>query len=212
MDQNIVTILWDNTGIDFDILENMYKRNEIIKMNLYIPDHELHSNCYFHIEANNIKECFILVEYDRSFYRGNDYEFKEIMDVNNLFYPREKKTKTEIAIGKIDKAVRLGQFYNARVAVSDNRFIKPLINGLIDQNLKGEERIDAYNDLLSEVYEEIDSRKSKVSKLLFNKGGNSGTTIRVTLPREFVERLGITKEDRDVVVSYKNSEIIIKKK
>lgn len=52
-------------------------------------------------------------------------------------------------------------------------------------------------------------------KVLFNKPGGTASKnavmARVTLPPEYVKVLGITQEDRGIVISLKNDEIIIKK-
>ncbi len=52
-------------------------------------------------------------------------------------------------------------------------------------------------------------------KVLFNKPGGTASKnsvmARVTLPPEYVKALGITQEDKEIVISLKNDEIIIKK-
>lgn len=52
-------------------------------------------------------------------------------------------------------------------------------------------------------------------KVLFNKpGGTAGKNsvmARVTLPTEYVKALGITQEEKEIIISLKNDEIIIKK-
>ena len=52
-------------------------------------------------------------------------------------------------------------------------------------------------------------------KVLFNKHGGTASKnsvmARVTLPPEYVKALGITQEDKKIVISLKNDEIIIKK-
>ena len=46
--------------------------------------------------------------------------------------------------------------------------------------------------------------------VLFSKGGNGGVTARVTLPKEFLEALGISKGD-EVDITLKGNKIIIEK-
>ena len=53
-------------------------------------------------------------------------------------------------------------------------------------------------------------------KVLFNKPGgtaskNATTMARVTLPLEFVKELGITPEDKEILISLDKDKIIIEK-
>lgn len=48
-------------------------------------------------------------------------------------------------------------------------------------------------------------------KANFNKGGNGGYTVKVGLPIDFVNALGITKDENDVKVYLDGDKIIIKK-
>lgn len=52
-------------------------------------------------------------------------------------------------------------------------------------------------------------------KVLFNKPGGTASKnavmARVTLPPEFVKELGITPEDKEVLISMKDGKIIIEK-
>jgi len=52
-------------------------------------------------------------------------------------------------------------------------------------------------------------------KMLFNKPGGTASKnammARLTLPPEFVSALGITQEDKEVLISLENDKIIIKK-
>lgn len=58
----------------------------------------------------------------------------------------------------------------------------------------------------------MDSIKRKV---LFNKPGGTASKnavmARVTLPPEFVKELGITQDNKDVIISLENKKIIIEK-
>lgn len=53
-----------------------------------------------------------------------------------------------------------------------------------------------------------------IKKVNFNKGGNGGYTPRITLNTEWVNDMGITKENSEIELTYKQEtkEIIIKKK
>lgn len=48
-------------------------------------------------------------------------------------------------------------------------------------------------------------------KVLFNKGGSGSLMGRVTIPKEFLEILGITKENNKVNITIKDGKIIIEK-
>ena len=52
-------------------------------------------------------------------------------------------------------------------------------------------------------------------KVLFNKPGGTASKnsvmARVTLPPEYVKVLGITPEDKEIIISLENDKIIIKK-
>ena len=48
-------------------------------------------------------------------------------------------------------------------------------------------------------------------KVLFNKGGSGGLTGRVTIPKDFLEALGITKENNKVNVTLRGKKVIIEK-
>jgi hypothetical protein len=52
-------------------------------------------------------------------------------------------------------------------------------------------------------------------KVLFNKPGGTASKnsimARLTLPPEFVKELGITSEDKEVIISLENKKIIIEK-
>lgn len=58
----------------------------------------------------------------------------------------------------------------------------------------------------------MDSIKRKV---LFNKPGGTASKnavmARVTLPPEFVKALGITQDNKDILISLQNQKIIIEK-
>lgn len=47
--------------------------------------------------------------------------------------------------------------------------------------------------------------------LLYSKGGNGGYTIRVALPREFIDELNLSKEENTVNVYMENGKIVIEK-
>lgn len=47
--------------------------------------------------------------------------------------------------------------------------------------------------------------------ILFNRGGNGGVTGRVAIPKDFLEVLGVTKEDNKVNITLKGKKIIIEK-
>ena len=52
-------------------------------------------------------------------------------------------------------------------------------------------------------------------KVLFNKPGGTASKnavmARITLPPEFVKTLGITQEEKDVIISLENDAIVIRK-
>ena len=51
--------------------------------------------------------------------------------------------------------------------------------------------------------------------VIFNKPGGTASKgaimARITLPPDFVKELGITQEDKEVIISLKDNEIVIKK-
>lgn len=51
----------------------------------------------------------------------------------------------------------------------------------------------------------------KNTKIMFNKSGNGYINARVIIPIEWIKKLGITNEDRDLTIILQNSQIIIKK-
>lgn len=59
-------------------------------------------------------------------------------------------------------------------------------------------------------------KRERVAKVLFNKvGGNASKNAisnRVILPITWVREMGITADDRDVVLTFENGEIRIRKK
>lgn len=52
-------------------------------------------------------------------------------------------------------------------------------------------------------------------KVLFNKPGGTASQnavmARITLPPQFVKALGITQEEKEVIISLQNDAIVIKK-
>lgn len=48
----------------------------------------------------------------------------------------------------------------------------------------------------------------------FYKAGNGGISNRITLPKKWVEKIGITTENRsvEIILDEKNNSIVIKKK
>ncbi len=58
----------------------------------------------------------------------------------------------------------------------------------------------------------MEERKLKIS---FNKSGGTagkgGVTTRVTLPKTWIDKMGITQEEREVTVTFDEEKIIIKK-
>lgn len=49
------------------------------------------------------------------------------------------------------------------------------------------------------------------AKIIFNKNGKGYNSYKVSLPTEFIKKLEITEEDRNVIVEYIKDRIIIKK-
>ncbi len=59
-------------------------------------------------------------------------------------------------------------------------------------------------------------QKVKKKKVSFNKSGTGGITPKITLPAKWLDKMGITEDDREVEMEYKDSEkkgkrIIIRK-
>ena len=57
--------------------------------------------------------------------------------------------------------------------------------------------------------------EAKTVKVIFNQSGGTagkgGITNRVTLPTTWIKAMGVTKENRDVEISFDGEKIIIKK-
>lgn len=58
--------------------------------------------------------------------------------------------------------------------------------------------------------------QEKTAKVIFNKSGGTagsgGITNRVTIPTTWVREMGITEEDREVILKFDGETIIIRKK
>ena len=53
--------------------------------------------------------------------------------------------------------------------------------------------------------------EQRILKIIFNKSGGSGMTTRLTLPKTWIDEMGITPEEREVMVSFQDNKIIIEK-
>lgn len=49
------------------------------------------------------------------------------------------------------------------------------------------------------------------SKVTFNKSGSGSVSGRVTIPKEFLEIMKITKEDNNINITYEDNKIILEK-
>ncbi|CEN21268.1 putative PemI [[Clostridium] sordellii] len=49
-------------------------------------------------------------------------------------------------------------------------------------------------------------------KISFNKGGNGGYTLKLGIPLDFANELGLTKEENKVLLTLENGSIVIRKK
>lgn len=49
-------------------------------------------------------------------------------------------------------------------------------------------------------------------KISFNKGGNGGFTLKLGIPIDFANELGLTKEENQVILTLENGAIVIRKK
>lgn len=58
--------------------------------------------------------------------------------------------------------------------------------------------------------------QEKIAKVIFNKSGGTagsgGVTNRITIPTTWVREMGITDEDREVILKFDGETIIIRKK
>ena len=48
-------------------------------------------------------------------------------------------------------------------------------------------------------------------RIIFNKSGGSGMTTRLTLPKKWIDEMGITPEKREVNAIFEDGKIIIQK-
>jgi hypothetical protein len=55
--------------------------------------------------------------------------------------------------------------------------------------------------------------EERTLKILFNKSGGSstGTTTRLTLPKKWIDAMGLSMDNRNVNVTFDGDKIIIKK-
>lgn len=49
-------------------------------------------------------------------------------------------------------------------------------------------------------------------KVMFNNDGKGNYTNKISLPKTWIERMGVTSEDREVIVKFEDNKIIIEKK
>ena len=49
-------------------------------------------------------------------------------------------------------------------------------------------------------------------KIMFNNDGKGTYTNRISLPKTWIAQMGITKEEREVIVKFEDNKIIIEKK
>ncbi|WP_407301664.1 AbrB/MazE/SpoVT family DNA-binding domain-containing protein [Clostridium botulinum] len=86
------------------------------------------------------------------------------------------------------------------------------LGGLLDRLY----RKGYFKDLNKESLKSKESYKERVLNISFNKsGGNSSRnsmTTRLTLPTSWIKKLGITEQDREVIVKIEGDKIIIRKK
>lgn len=48
--------------------------------------------------------------------------------------------------------------------------------------------------------------KTKKKNVSFNKSGTGGITPKITLPKKWLDKMGITEDEREVEMEYKESE------
>lgn len=49
-------------------------------------------------------------------------------------------------------------------------------------------------------------------KVMFNNDGKGNYTNKISLPKTWIERMGVTSEQREVIVKFEDNKIIIEKK
>ena len=54
--------------------------------------------------------------------------------------------------------------------------------------------------------------ESRELNIIFTKSGAGSTTTKLTLPISWINKLNITKEEREVIVTLEEDRIVIKKK
>lgn len=58
--------------------------------------------------------------------------------------------------------------------------------------------------------------EQRILKVIFSKAGGNASknsyTAKLSIPSKWLEKMQITKEDREVLVSFQDNKIIIKKK
>lgn len=58
----------------------------------------------------------------------------------------------------------------------------------------------------------MDEKDIRELKIVFNNDGKGSYTNKISLPKTWISQMGITKEDRVVIVKFEDEKIIIKKK
>lgn len=51
----------------------------------------------------------------------------------------------------------------------------------------------------------------KNGKVSFNKSGSGSVSGRVTIPQEILQLMDIREDDRDIIITYKDGDLIIQK-
>lgn len=51
----------------------------------------------------------------------------------------------------------------------------------------------------------------KYGKVNFNKSGSGSISGRITIPKEILQLMDITQEDKDIILIYKDGDLIIQK-
>ena len=53
--------------------------------------------------------------------------------------------------------------------------------------------------------------EKRKANILFNKNGKGFLTTRITLPVPWIKDMGLSQDDREVIIEYDNDKITIKK-
>lgn len=53
--------------------------------------------------------------------------------------------------------------------------------------------------------------ESRKMKMMFQKGGSGSVTTRLAIPKSWVDKLGVTQENREVIIEFDGEKVMVRK-